>query len=196
MKQFTVPMALADYIPVVLFLLASVTLVKDLKQKMNKTALLLFFGGISLVFAAGCLKATYKLLYALHAGDFLWLNNQFFFNQSFGFLMAGVGLMMFVMGKDGHSYVFFPTMALVGVMVVGLGAMDAGLCFIASRMKKRNALICFVVSFFLCLCMGYLSSRDFDRAFMNWIAQIINIFGQGFFYLGTQILDKAGLSGY
>ena len=196
MKQFTVPMALIDYIPVILFLLGSLTLVKDLKHKMKMPALILFATGVTLVCAAGFFKATYKLLYASHVGDFLWMSRQMFTNQSFGFLLAGIGIMIFILDKDNRAYAFLPTMALVGIMVVGLGAMDAGLCYIANRMKKRNALVCFIVSFFLCLCMGYLSSKDFDRAFMNWLAQIINICGQGLFCLGTQILDKAGLSDY
>ncbi len=196
MKQFSVSMALVDYIPVILFLLGSARLVKDLKHKMKKPAMILFTGGVSLVCAAGFLKATYKLLYASHVGDFLWMSRQMFSNQSFGFLLAGIGIMMFVLDKDNRAYAFLPTMALVGIMVVGLGAMDAGLCYIANRMKKRSALVCFIVSFFLCLCMGYLSSKDFDKAFMNWVAQIINIGGQGLFYLGTQILHKAGLSDY
>ena len=145
---------------------------------------------------AGFLKATYKLLYALHIGDFLWMSNQFFSNQSLGFLLAGIGLMMFVMAKKNRAYAFLPTMALVGIMIVGLGALDAGLCYMANRMKKRSAMICFIVSFFLCLCMGYLSSRNFDKAFMNWVAQIINIFGEGLYYAGAKILDKAGLRDY
>lgn len=196
MKQFSVAMALVDYIPVALFLLATATLIRDLKNKMNKVAFCLFSAGVALVGSAGFLKATYKLLYALHVGDFLWMSKQMFSNQSIGFLLAGIGLMMFIMAKGNRAYAFLPTMALVGIMVVGLGALDAGLCFIANRMKKRNALVCFIVSFFLCLCMGYLSSKDFDKAFMNWVAQIINICGQGLFFIGTKILDRAGLSDY
>ena len=193
MKQFSVSMALVDYIPVVFFCLASLMLIKDLQKKMSKASLYVFAAGAFLVTAAGFLKAGYKLLYALHIGDFLWMSEQFFSNQSLGFLLAGVGLMMHVMSKNERAYGFLPTMALVGIMVVGLGAMDAALCSIANKMIKRNALICFIVSFFLCLMMGYLSSKDFDKAFMNWIAQFINIAGQGLFYLGVRILHKAGL---
>ena len=193
MKQFSVLMALVDYIPVVFFCLASLILIKDLQKKMSKTSLYVFTAGAFLVTAAGFLKASYKLLYAMHIGDFLWMSEQFFSNQSLGFLLTGVGLMMHVMSKNERAYGFLPTMALVGIMVVGLGAMDAALCSIANKMKKRNALICFIVSFFLCMMMGYLSSKDFDKAFMNWIAQFINIAGQGLFYLGVRILHKAGL---
>ena len=192
MKEFTVPMALVDYIPVVLFLLATDLLIKDLKGKMDKPAFYTFAAGTGMVTAAGLLKATYKLLYALNIGDFAWMSDQFFSNQAFGFLFAGIGLMMHVLKKE-RTYAFLPTMALVGIMVVGLGAMDAGLCFLANRLKKRNALICFIVSFFLSLGMGYLSTKNFDKAFMNWIAQLVNIFGQGLLYLGSSILHKAGL---
>ena len=193
MKEFSVPMALVDYIPVVLFTMAASILSKDLKNKMSAAAFCIFTAGASLVTAAGFLKASYKLLYVLHIGDFAWMSAQMFPNQSLGFLLAGVGLMMHVMSKQNRAYGFIPTMALVGIMVVGLGAMDAALCSIANKMKKRKALVCFIVSFFLSLAMGYLSSKDFDKAFMNWVAQCINICGQALFFAGVKILDKAGL---
>ena len=81
-------------------------------------------------------------------------------------------------------------------MIVGLGAMDAGLCYVANKLKKRGALVCFIVSFFLCLGMGYLSSKSFDKASMNWIAQGVNCGGQLLLYIGVQMLHKAGLANY
>ncbi|MBQ5552834.1 MAG: hypothetical protein IIU37_04545, partial [Erysipelotrichaceae bacterium] len=131
MNEFTVPMALADYVPVILFFLAACILIKDLSGKMRSSAKYLFIAGVTLVCLAGFLKATYKLLYALNVGDFVWMSKQMFPNQSIGFLLAGIGLMMYVL-KKGRTYAFIPTMALVGIMVVGLAAMDAGLCFIAT----------------------------------------------------------------
>jgi len=192
MNEFTVPMALADYVPVILFFLAACVLIKDLSDKMRNSAKYLFIAGVTLVCLAGFLKATYKLLYALNVGDFAWMSKQMFPNQSIGFLLAGIGLMMYVL-KKGRTYAFIPTMALVGIMVVGLAAMDAGLCFIATKLKRRNALVCFIVSFFMSLCMGYLSTRDFQRASINWIAQFINIAGQALLYTGVNILHRAGL---
>ncbi len=196
MKEFSVPMALVDYIPVVLFLLAALVLIKDLKNRLKGAAGILFIVGAGLVFCAGFLKATYKLLYALHAGDFIWMSNQFFSNQAFGFLLAGIGLILAVLNPKGKTYAFLPTMALVGIMIVGLGAMDAGLCYVANKLKKRGALVCFIVSFFLCLGMGYLSSKSFDKASMNWIAQGVNCGGQLLLYIGVQMLHKAGLANY
>ena len=69
MKEFTVPMALVDFIPVVLFFLAFSTIYKDLKDKVSFVIKVLLVAGGSLVTAAGGLKATYKLLYALNVGD-------------------------------------------------------------------------------------------------------------------------------
>ena len=39
--------------------------------------------------------------------------------------------------------------------------------------------------FVLMLGMGYLSSRDFTQASMNWIAEGVNLVGQGIFLLAA-----------
>ena len=189
MKEFSIPMALVDYIPVLFFGLGVRIIAGEVYAKQRNGKGLLFLTGAGLVIAAGFLKATYKLLYAMGIGDFVWMSNQFFSNQAFGFLLAGIALVLTAV-KGNRTYAFLPTMALVGIMVVGLGALDAGLCFLANKAKKRSALICFIVSFFLCLCMGYLSSRNFDKAAMNWIAQGINILGQAALYGGCTILKN------
>ena len=41
--------------------------------------------------------------------------------------------------------------------------------------------------------MGYLSSKDFTEASMNWIAEGVNVVGQGCFLWGAISLRKAGL---
>jgi len=45
----------------------------------------------------------------------------------------------------------------------------------------------------MCLGMGYLSSKSFEKASMNWIAEGINAAGQLSFLAGCRILHKAGL---
>ena len=42
--------------------------------------------------------------------------------------------------------------------------------------------------------MGYLSSRDFVKSAMNWIAEGVNVLGQGTLLLGTILLHKNGLA--
>ena len=189
MKEFSVPMALLDFVPVILFFLGASTVLRKLKAQMKPLPGVMYVVGFGLVTAAGCLKALYKLLYALGAGDFGWMSGQFFPNQAFGFLLAGVGLLLTVLRKKGEKvYSVIPTMALVGVMVAGVCAMDASLGYLASQRKKRGALVCFIISFFLILGMGYLSSKNFDKASMNWLAQGINIAGQLLFFIGCRSL--------
>ena len=185
-------MALVDYIPVLFFGLGVKIIAGELYKDKKKGLGLCFLIGAGMVILAGFFKATYKLLYALGIGDFAWMSNQFFANQAFGFLLAGIAVALTAVKAD-KAYAFLPVMALVGIMIIGLGALDAGLCYLASKAKKRGALVCFIVSFFLCLGMGYLSSKDFDQAFMNWVAQLVNVCGQGLFYLGARQLKNAGL---
>ena len=194
MKQFTVPMALVDYIPVVLFALSFLTVFKDLKNKVSAVSKILIGIGGVLVICAGGLKATYKLLYASGVGDFEWMSNQMFSNQAFGFLLLGIGLVLSIGSVSKRLNAFLPAMVLVLLMVIGLGAMDAVLAYYATKMRKRGALVCFIVSFFFTMMMGYLSSRDFTQASMNWVAQGINCAGMLLLYLGVRSLDKAGLS--
>ena len=65
MKDFSIPMALADCVPVLLFAAAAILLMRDLYNKMSKGAFALFAAGTIDVICAGALKALYKLLYAL-----------------------------------------------------------------------------------------------------------------------------------
>jgi len=57
-------MALADFIPVVLFALASIYLMRDLYGKMSRVAFALFAAGIIEVTSAGFLKAAYNAVCA------------------------------------------------------------------------------------------------------------------------------------
>ena len=90
--EFSIPMALVDYIPVILFFLACANLMRDLYGKMTKASFALFAAGALDITIAGALKVTYKLLYAAGVCDFQPLNAMFFPVQSIGFLLAGIGI--------------------------------------------------------------------------------------------------------
>lgn len=201
MKDFSVSMALVDYIPVIFFAVASVILMRDLYNKMSKGAFALFAAGTINVTAAGALKATYKLLYATGICNFEALNAMFFPVQSIGFLLAGIGMLAMLCHKQTATIlpavappVFKGTFVFVGLMVAGLGIMDAALAILSAKLKKPWLIAVFVLSFICSLCMGYLSSKDFEKASMNWIAEGVNIIGQGSFLLGSLLLHKSGLS--
>ena len=201
MKDFSIPMALVDFIPVALFTAAAVILQRDLYGKMSKGAFALFAAGTINIICAGFGKALYKLLYAAEICDFQPLNEMFFPLQSIGFLLAGLGITAMIFHKQSANaaysvppVLFTGTMIFVVFMVLGTGLIDLALCILAVRMKKTMLVAVFAVSFVLMLCMGYLSSRDFSGAAINWAVQGINILAQGLFLFGVIKLSKYGLA--
>ena len=201
MNDFSIPMALVDYIPVIFFAIASVILLRDLYNKMSKGAFALFSAGVIDVAIAGALKATWKLLYAAKVCNFEALDHMFFPVQSIGFLLAGVGILAMLAHRQTKTAllsvvppVFTGTFVFVGLMVAGLGIMDYVLCALAFKLKKPWLIAIFAVSFLCSLGMGYLSSQDFAEAVMNWIAEGVNVVGQGTLLLGAVLLHKSGLA--
>ena len=199
--EYSVVMSLTDLIPVALFTAAGVILMRDLYNKMSKGAFALFAAGIIDVACAGALKALYKLLYAAGSCDFSPLSAMFFPVQSIGFLLAGIGVLAMVVHKQGSAAayaavppVFSGTIIFVALMIAGAGMLNTVLCILAKKLRKPALIALFVLSFVCLLCMGYLSSRDFTRASMNWIAEGVNILGQGSFLLGVVLAHRSGLS--
>lgn len=199
MNNFTIAMALIDYIPVVLFTIGTVILMRDLYNKMSKGAFALFSAGVIDVTISGFLKATWKLLYAAEICDFQRLNSMFFPVQSIGFLLAGIGIVAMLSHKQSKALVIVPpvysgTFIFIILMVTGLGMMQASLCILAKKLKKDSMIIVFVISFICSLAMGYLSTKDFTQASMNWIAQIVNLIGQLTSLIGITSLHDGGLA--
>ncbi len=205
MKEFTIPMALVDFIPVIFFALGGAILMRDLYNKMSKGSYALFSAGIINVTVAGALKALYKFLYAANICDFAALDHMFFPVQSIGFLLAGVGiLLMLIRKKKGENLlgvapavapaVFDSPFIFVGLMVTGLGLIDTILSIVAVKMKKPWLIAIFALSFVCSLGMGYLSSsQDFSGGAANWIAECVNVTGQGTFFLGAYLMHRFGL---
>ena len=188
----TVPMALMDFVPVLLFGTAWVILYRDLKNKLNCFSGLLLPLGAALVFVAGFLKAVWKLQTALGANAMELFNRMMFPTQSVGFMLLGVGMLAFMFSKrksTAHSL----TMVFVMANVLGALCELAGLVYVARKMKVKAAIPIFIVTFVLMMMMGYLSSRDFAQASMNWIAQGVNTLGQALLLIGAVMLRKAGL---
>ncbi len=200
MNGINLPMALVDFIPVLLFAATAVLLMRDLYNKMSKGAFALFAAGTLMIIIAGAYKALWKLLYALNICDFVALNRCFFPLQATGFLLAFIALVALLTHKQGNTayavaapFVYESSMIFVVLNVIGTFGICGCLCVAAKRMKRPLAIVLFLLSCVFMLTMGYLSSRDFTQASMNWIAQGTNILGQGALLFGSLILHKAGL---
>ncbi len=187
--DFSPSMALFDFIPVILFCCASAVFQRYFYDKMNRGPFALFCAGTVMIACAGIMKGLWKLLYALEVCDFQALNNSFMPMQSIGFMFTAVAVLRFVFAKGFGAQMAVPVvtsgMPFIVPMVLGCLGASVGYAVIALRKKKKGAAILFAVSFILQLCMGYLSSRDFTEASMNWIGEIVNLFAQGTLLLGA-----------
>lgn len=190
---FTVPMALADFVPVILFGISAVLLMRGLYNKMSKGTSACLGVGSCVAFLAGFLKALYKLLIALGVGAFEVLNDIFLPLQSSGLLLTGLAIVLMLALRKKAALMAPLTGGFIGMMVLGLGGMCAGLSVIAAKMKKKALIAVFVLCFFCYMGMGYLAAKKDGSAASNWIEQGVNTLGQILLLLGVSTLDKAGL---
>ena len=201
MYNFTIPMALMDFIPVLCFGYAAALLQRDLYDKMGKSHFALFAAGTINIFAAGFLKALWKLLYAANICDFAALNTMFLPVQSIGFLLAGLGIVLMLTKKKVPTLAVAPaafsgSVIFILMMVLGLGSICTVLSILALKMKKKGAVVLFIAAFLCSMGMGAMSGQDATLAWVNWVEQGINCVGQGLLMWGVMILHKAGLKKY
>ena len=126
MYNFTIPMALMDFVPVIFFGVSAVLLLQDLYNKMSKGAYALLAAGSVNVFLAGFCKALWKLLYAADICNFLALEEMFLPVNSLGLLFAGLAMIGMLLRKPKGAIlsvappVFSGSLPFIMMMVVGL----------------------------------------------------------------------------
>ena len=79
------------------------------------------------------------------------------------------------------------------MMVLGLGSICTCLNILAVKMKKKGAVVLFVLAFLASMGMGAMSGQDTTQAWVNWTEQLINCVGQGLLMWGVLVLHKNGL---
>lgn len=202
MYNFSIPMAMMDYLPVAFFGVTAVLLLQDLYNKMGKGSYALLAAGCVNVFLAGFLKATWKLLYAANICDFVALEEMFLPVNSLGLLMVGLSLTGMLCFKRKGAVLsvapvpFVSSMPFIMMMVLGLGGLCTGLSVLAAKMKKGFAIALFVLSFVCAMAMGYMSSQDSTQSWVNWAEQSINSVSQLCLMVGVIVLHKAGVKNW
>ena len=126
--------------------------------------------------------------------------------QSTGFFLAAVSLIAMMTAKQENGKerlmavaapaVYSGTMIFVAFMCSGITAMGVVLSIVAAKMKKKGAVVLFILTIVGLLMMGYLSGKDFEKPIFNWIAEFVNTLSQLAFLAGTLILHKAGLADF
>jgi len=199
MYNFSIPMALMDFVPVIFFGVTAVILLQDLYNKMCKGIYALLAAGSVNVFLAGFCKALWKLLYAANICNFVAFEEMFMPVNSLGLLFVGLSLVLMLFRKRKSAAlsvappVFASSLPFILMMVVGLGGMCAALSVLAAKIKQGKIMVLFILSFVCAMAMGYMSSQDSAQSWVNWTEQSINTVSQLCLMLGTVALHKQGL---
>jgi len=201
MDGITVPMALFDLLPVLLFFAAAVLLQRDLYGKLVKGAYALLTTGSVLVLLAGVYKALYKVLFAAGVCEYPLLSRLLFPLQAPGFLFVFLSLLGSLLRRKKQTVllsaavpVYDGMLPFIVLEVVGCAGFQICLAILALRMKKRPAAVLFLFSLLAMLTMGWLSAKFDSTAGMNWLAQSVNTLGNGALLLGVWLLHRAGLA--
>ena len=170
---------------------------------MNKGYYAVFCAGTVMVVTGGLFKASYKLLYAFGVCDFPALSDCFMPFQATGFTLTAAAVIAYVLGKGNEKkpetetvmtaaapVLITSRMLFVVFMVLGVIVSHAGYMIIALRNRRKTAAVMFLVSMIMMLGMGYLSSKDFTKASMNWIGEIVNLIGMLTLLAGTIDLHR------
>lgn len=189
-------MAIIDFIPVVIFLVAAIIMQRDLYYRLPKGAYTIMAGGMIMAFIGGLFKALWKILYGFGICDYVLLNHSFFPLQGPGFLLFFLG-MCGIFYKDNKNKVnsttiplITATMPFIIMQIVGLGGSQFILGAIALKKKNYKGVFFCVLAFICMLGMGYLGAKFDDSSNMHWIAQFTNICSMTFFLLATLAVRK------
>lgn len=209
-----------DLIPVILFLLGGIILLRNLYSKMVKGCYCLLAAGSIMVFCAGVLKAFHKIIMGIFRVDYVILDKQFTPTQSIGFLLLFLALLgMFTSHNTDHisttkvSTISLPLIALffaeevkygdsglpaftniwpfLIVMIIGAAGFLVMLSIISFKMNRKLEGVLFIIAIILMVGMGYLSTkRGYEGA---WAQITCNILYQGVFFVACLLLKKHGL---
>ncbi len=205
-----------DLLPVVLFMMGSVILLRTLYSKMVKGCYCLLASGSIMVFVAGVLKAFHKIIMGAFQVDYIILDKQFTPTQSVGFILLFLSLLgMFTTHNTKHitkaaSLSLLPLLFVLeeevgssglkaytnlwpflSIMIVGAAGYLVMLSIIAFKMNRKLEAILFLVSLLFMIGMGYLSTkRGYEGA---WMQISCNLVYQGIFFVACLLLKKHGL---
>ncbi len=196
-EQISLPMALVDYIPVILFVCTCVILLLHFFRKMKLWNYIIMVVGCAGVSIAGLGKAIWKTL-CVFGINIKWINDSFFPVQSMSFLILAIALLIYgaMISKDKKNniettYAMAPlTLVSILLQVVGFALLVVALIVITVKSceKKVLPIVLFALSFVFMMGMGYLGVKFDDSSSMHWIAQVTNIIGQTSLFTGTLLI--------
>lgn len=190
--EYSLCLALVDFIPNIAFALGAFFLVKLIERECGKPCVWLALAGGALVLLSGVLKAIWKLLYVTNIADIAFFNEIQFVLLAPGFLLMLVSVIWF--NRRGAKLLPVTAMLpwkipLLVTMVLSSMGMYGMLMVLAFRRRTKWAALGFSVALLSVLAMGWLTAGEQTVA-RQWVAEIVNSIGQGCFALGAYLLYR------
>lgn len=215
--EYTVPLALQDFMPVALasaglFFLAAMIARAD--RRAGRIALL----GAWLIMLGGGLKAAWKLNMAMTGNDVAWMSNSLFVLLAPGFTLMASALWSAHSRMRGRPLDFDITLVALGMVAVILAVafvlgllLPAGsawkfvllgvttvanvvlsvLCIVqAFRMGQRNVAALFIINIVAVLVLQGLARIPEQTIPLQWTEQLINTFSSAAFALAAWKLGR------
>jgi len=200
-------MALLDTVPVVLFFLGCIELMRTFYPRMSRRQYSLFSAGSIMVFLAGMMKAVWKFLYVLKICDYAILSDSFFPIQSAGFVLLAFGTAGFAMEDkkkhdrdekipaDYRNYTAVPVMAskmpFIILTFLGTTVFYGSLASIGFRKKNKLMAVFFIGAYAFDMIQVFLATKfDESASVMHWMAEIVNTIAQTCLWLGALRLNR------
>ena len=194
-------LALYDFVPVVLFLIGAIFLVRTSIRMCGFRCGRLAIAGVLLIFIGGILKAIWKLLYTIGMGNFQLLSESQFPLVAPGFLILLIAVLMMARSDretrvtNAALLLIMATWKIPFLIVMTLTSMGVQgiLTYVSFQRKKKLAAAGFIVAFLGLVGMGALASGEQTLA-MQWIEQSVNTVGQLGFMIGSILLHRSILA--
>lgn len=204
--EFNLPMAFVDTIPVIIYFIANLKMLKCCYNKMTMAQFSMFSCGTIMLFCGALCKIIWKFLYALKICNYLTLSECFFPMQSFSFLLLAISLsgMIKKCSKEKRTEVYsvIPVvdthMPFIAITFLSTMYMCVQLARISLKLNKKA--VVFVILFFVgTVGQAGVSSITNNMpvenaATFHWIAEGIHILTQAMFLITAIILEKSGFA--
>ncbi|MBR1553806.1 MAG: hypothetical protein IJ644_00245 [Oscillospiraceae bacterium] len=202
MIEWNLPLALLDIVPVVLFFLGCIELMKVFYPRMTQAQYTMFSAGGTMIFLAGMMKAVWKLLFVLGICDYSMLSDAFFPIQSTGFVLTAVS-MAGIAGKKKvtsaeKSFSALPAVPIVETKLpfiiltfMGTTVFYGTLTILSFRRKAKLTGLFFIGAYVFNMIQVFLAMKFDNSSLMNWMAEFVSSLAQACMFSGAISLHKS-----
>jgi hypothetical protein len=194
--EYSLSLALFDFVPILAFLVGAYFLVRIAVQHRGTPCGRMMLAGTGLVFTGGFLKASWKILYVLDVGDFQFMSEAQFILLSIGFtgMLVAVSYLArsLARGETLGAALMISTWKIPFLTIMTICSLGAHgiLSFISFKKKAPLAGTLFILAILCMLGMSGMASSLEQTVANQWLEEGVNSVGQISFAVGSYLLYK------